>query len=123
MPITTPPEMHFELPDGTPIANGTFVARLSTDAVTSSGQQISAGRVVKLPLDVNGDVVLTLFPNADLTPSDTIYFAKVYDSRGALVWQQEIVLSLSGIDYLLQSDDVSHFLLAGSLTDAILLAS
>jgi len=78
---------NFQSPSGVPLAFGYVTFRLSTDAVTSSNDQVVAGRLVTVPLDANGNVLgtVSLWPNDQLDPADTVYILKAYTVQGQLV--------------------------------------
>jgi hypothetical protein len=77
---------NFQSPSGVPLAFGYVTFRLSTDAVTGTGQQVSSERLVTVPLDVNGNVLGTsLWPNDQLNPADTVYILRAYTAAGELV--------------------------------------
>lgn len=107
---------------GNPLSNGSVTFRLNTDAsaAVSGGPQISAGRLVTAILDVNGSCSVLLWPNDQLYPSGTVYFVRAYTATGVPAWSGEISVS-STVNYLLQDDGTSVFLLDGSPVDAILL--
>lgn len=75
---------------GNILSNGYILMQLSQDAVTTDGTQVSAGKVVSIPLDVSGDIVVSpvqsVWPNDVLLPSGTFYIISVYSSAGELVW-------------------------------------
>jgi hypothetical protein len=74
--------------------------RLNTDAtsvnVDSANVQISAGRILTVPLDADGNVDQTNSPviwvNADMTPSNTVYFVEVYSAEGVLAWKNQMTV-------------------------------
>jgi hypothetical protein len=77
---------NFQSPSGVPLAFGYVTFRLSTDAVTDTGQQVSSELLITVPLDVNGNVLGTsLWPNDQLTPADTVYILRAYTAAGELV--------------------------------------
>jgi len=77
---------NFQSPSGVPLAFGYVTFRLSTDAVTGTGQQVSSERLVIVPLDVNGNVLGTsLWPNDQLNPANTVYILRAYTAAGELV--------------------------------------
>lgn len=71
---------------GNPLANGYLTFRLTTDA--QSGIQVCAGRLVTVPLDVNGNIsgTVEIWPNSDLTPAGTTYAIIAYTAQGQPVW-------------------------------------
>src|SRR5882757_4321057 len=79
----------FQDAEGNPLSFGYLTVRLNTDAVSNTGEQISAGIVVKVPLNVSGfiDGAAQFWPNSQLTPSNTVYVIKAYTARGQLVWE------------------------------------
>jgi hypothetical protein len=110
----------FQDPAGNPLANGYVLFRLSVDLSAAQGMapQVAAGRTVRLNLDINGAGNVELWPNAQMFPAGSVYFATAYTATGEPVWNQEIIVSQT--DYLLQENGFL-FLLEGSTTDAILL--
>lgn len=98
----------FQDASGNPIANGKATFRLNTDAVvTASGQQINAGIVTSFALDNSGTLSGNIWPNDQLTPTNTVYKASVFTSQGQLVWNED--LSIISTDFgsfvLLESGD------------------
>ena len=84
---------------GNPLNLGYLTMHLNTDAVTGTNVQICAGRVVLVPLDSSGNVsgVVLIWPNDQLTPTDTVYFVQAYSAQGQLAWQgQQLVTSGGG---------------------------
>lgn len=73
---------------GNPLALGYLTWRLNTDAVTGTNVQVTAGRVLNVPLDSFGNVLGTvaIWPNDQLTPSSTVYIVKAYTAQGQLAW-------------------------------------
>jgi hypothetical protein len=78
---------------GNPLASGYITFRLSTDG-SVSGTQVSAGILTKATLDSNGSIsgVVYLWPNDQLTPTNTVYVIKAYTMHGGLCWQSENVI-------------------------------
>jgi hypothetical protein len=103
-------------PAGRPIADGTLVLNLTTDAVSSDGSQVCAGREVTIPLDANGTAALTIYPNDKLLPIGTTYFAKVFTAKGQPVWEKELTVASTSQSFIVQDDGTSIFLLDGSST-------
>ncbi len=81
----------FQDAEGNPLALGYLTVRLNTDAVSDAGDQVSAGIVVTVPLDVNGRIAgaAEFWPTDQLTPSGTIYIVKAYTARGQFVWESQ----------------------------------
>lgn len=75
---------------GNLLVDGYLLMELSQDASTSDGIQITAGTVVKIPLDASGNVVTSpaysIWPNDVLTPANTFYNVSAFTSEGQLVW-------------------------------------
>lgn len=95
----------FQDASGSPIANGLATFRLSTDAVvTGSHQQVSAEILNKFTLDSSGALSGSIWPNDQLTPTNTTYKAAVYTVKGQKVWQGELVV-LTGSFVLLETGD------------------
>lgn len=88
----------FQTPDGAPVANGYLVIYLSKDCATPSGGQVGT---VPVTVQLNEDGAIIGSPqfwqNSVLTPSDSIYVVKVYESTGELVsnYQLNIVVGNS----------------------------
>lgn len=76
---------------GNPLALGYLTVRLNKDAVTATGDQISAGIVVTVPLNADGFIAgaAMFWPNNQLTPTDTVYIIKAYTARGQFVWEYQ----------------------------------
>lgn len=72
---------------GNPIAGGSLVLKLSSDAKLSSNGQI-APRYVSFTLDNSGNLPggATVYGNDQLTPAGTFYIAEVLNSGGSRVW-------------------------------------
>ena len=113
--------LNFQDPSGQPIDGGYVVFRLSVDisAAASTGPQVVAGRVTSATLDNNGSCTVSLWPNDVMFPSGSDYFVEAFTAKGLPVWQGE--LTVTSIDYLLQEDGISTFLLETSNVDSILL--
>jgi hypothetical protein len=79
---------------GNKLASGYITLRLNTDAVTGTGAQLAAGRLVRVSLDINGDIsgTVLLWPNDQMTPTDTVYIVRVYSVKGQLAWSSEQVI-------------------------------
>ena len=101
-------------PAGRAIADGKLVLNLTTDAVSSDGRQVCAGREMTIPLDANGTAAFTIYPNDKLTPAGTTYFAKVFAAQGQPVWEKELTVEAGSQGFIVQDDDTSIFLLDGS---------
>jgi hypothetical protein len=84
----------FQAADGSALALGTLKFRLNTDAVTSGNEQIVAGRIVSVPLDSSGNVsgTVDIWPNDQLTPTDTVYIVTAISARGEISWRSEQVI-------------------------------
>jgi len=92
-----PLTMNFQDASGHPLSYGTVTFTLNTDAVTITGQQINAGRVVSFTLDVNGNLSGPLWPTdqmtADSISPNTTYLVKAYTAEGQLCFEQDMVIS------------------------------
>jgi len=88
--------MNFQDAGGNPLSYGTVTFTLNTDAVTITGQQINAGRVVSFTLDVNGNLSGPLWPTdqmtADSISPNTTYRVKAYTDNGQLCFEQDMVI-------------------------------
>jgi hypothetical protein len=73
--------------DGTPLAFGNAVVRISEDVTASSGQ-ICAGMSLSVPLDNTGTMsyVPQVWPNAQLAPTDSTYILEAYTAAGQRVF-------------------------------------
>ena len=80
---------NFQGPDGVPLAGGYVTFRLNIDAVVDDSQ-ISAGRVVTFPLDVNGNLSGLIWPNDQMTPNNTVYFVQAFTAEGHQVWESQL---------------------------------
>ena len=91
-----PLSMNFQDAGGNPLSYGTVTFTLNTDAVTITGQQINAGRVVSFTLDVNGNLFGLLWPTdqmtADSISPNTTYRVMAYTSTGQLCFEQDMVI-------------------------------
>ena len=75
---------NFQYPDGTPVANGSIIIRLSQDG-TSGGVQLPSYFGTR-QLDSSGNSgTITLITNASISPAGTYYVYEVYSSAGLLV--------------------------------------
>lgn len=81
-PITT-----FTDPEGNPLSFGYIFLSVNEDVSTPSSTQIGQGAVAIITLDENGVVVgsPTIWPNSELSPSDSTYVYSVYSAMGQLV--------------------------------------
>lgn len=84
---------------GNPLGLGYLKWRLNIDAMTGTNAQVTAGRVVTVPLDAFGNIdgTVSFWPNDQLTPSGTTYNIKAYDFRGQFVWQNQTFALPSGV--------------------------
>jgi hypothetical protein len=91
-----PLSMNFQDAGGNPLSYGTVTFTLNTDAVTITGQQINAGRVVSFTLDVNGNLTGSIWPTdqmtADSISPNTTYRVKAYTAEGQLCFEQDMVI-------------------------------
>jgi hypothetical protein len=80
----------FQDNEGNPLANGYLLLELSQDCIVNTTTLVCSNFTVKVPLDVNGNVVTSpsysVWPNDVLTPSGTFYFISAYTANGELVW-------------------------------------
>jgi hypothetical protein len=83
---------NFQDAAGNPIAFGIVTFRLNTDAMAGDSQ-ISAGRIVTFNLDANGNLSGYIWPNDQMAPNNTVYFAKAYAADGQLVWESEFYIT------------------------------
>jgi len=92
-----PLTMNFQDAGGNPLSYGNVTFTLNTDAVTITGQQINAGRVVSFTLDVNGNLFGPLWPTDQMTSDsispNTTYRVKAYTAEGQLCFEQDMVIS------------------------------
>lgn len=93
----------FQDSSGNPISSGYMEWRLSHDSNICvlggpSGVQIVAGVKVKICLDQNGNVLpgQALWPNDQLTPSDSYYRVTLYNAQGLEVWAVPQLFTLQG---------------------------
>jgi hypothetical protein len=86
----------FQAPNGVPLAGGYVTFRLNTDAMAGDSQ-ISAGRIVTFPLDANGNLSGLIWPNDQMTPNDTIYFAQAFTATGELVWESQLHITSGSV--------------------------
>jgi hypothetical protein len=88
--------MNFQDAGGHPLSYGTVTFTLNTDAVTITGQQINAGRVVSFTLDVNGNLSGLLWPTDQMTSDsispNTTYRVKAYTAESQLCFEQDMVI-------------------------------
>lgn len=77
---------------GNALALGNMTLRLNQDAFVS-GTQISAGFVINIPLDSNGNIsgTVSVWPNDQLTPA-TVYLVIVYNAAGEIAWSNQQVI-------------------------------
>jgi len=91
-----PLTMNFQDAGGHPLSYGTVTFTLNTDAVTITGQQINAGRVVSFTLDVNGNLSGLLWPTDQMTSDsispNTTYRVKAYTAESQLCFEQDMVI-------------------------------
>jgi hypothetical protein len=83
---------NFQDAAGNPLAFGYVTFRLNMDAMAGDSQ-ISAGRLVTIPLDANGNLTSQIWPNDAMLPNNTVYFAKAYTAEGQLVWEAELYIT------------------------------
>lgn len=74
----------FQDSDGNPVSFGRVLVNLSKDAKTPDPSQVGEGSVAIINLDINGTVIGSplVWPNAQLTPSDSVYIYSVYSQVG-----------------------------------------
>ena len=82
---------------GNPLNGGSVTFRLSTDAV-AVGTQVAAAILTTAVLDASGNIsgTVSIWPNDQLTPVDTVYRIVAYTAHGPAVWKSENVIP-SGI--------------------------
>lgn len=87
------PTTSFTKPDGSVLSDGYLLVQLSTDAKTSSNQQVGGKNSVQVPLDSNGSILGTpTFPtNASLTPPGTTYLVRAYTTNGELAYENNLI--------------------------------
>lgn len=80
------PIQFYSTPAGQPLSFGYILIALSSDAF-SPGGQVSQRRIVKIPLDVNGEIIGSdlFWSNYDLLPVNTYYILRAYTEEGQLV--------------------------------------
>ena len=83
---------NFQAADGKPLALGTVTFQLNTDAMAGL-VQITAGRIVTFNLDANGNLSDFIWPNDQMSPNNTVYFAKAYTAQGQLVWSEQFYIT------------------------------
>lgn len=80
----------FQDVEGNALADGYLLMQLSQDSQVNTNTAISAGVVVKIPLDVNGNVITSptynVWPNDAMLPLNTYYRVSAYTAVGQLVW-------------------------------------
>jgi hypothetical protein len=86
MPQAPLPILTFNYTNGQPLSFGSLEMYINTDGQASQ-LQICAGVKVTVPLDVNGVVVGSpvFWPNADISPPNSMYVINVYSQEGQLV--------------------------------------
>ncbi len=81
---------NFQDAESNPLALGYMTLVLSQDAVTNTNEQVAAGRVIRIPLDSNGNVVTSpaysVWANDLLSPAGTFYAVTAYTQAGQPVW-------------------------------------
>lgn len=84
---------NFQDPSGSPLNAGYVTFQLTTDGLIS-GNQISAGVIVKATLDSNGSIsgLFYLWPNNLMSPSTTKYIVKAFSNSGELSFESENVV-------------------------------
>jgi hypothetical protein len=70
--------------------------RLNTDAVAGDSQ-ISSGRMVTFPLDVNGNLSGYIWPNDQMTPANTVYFVEAFTAKGQMVWEAQLHITSGSV--------------------------
>lgn len=72
---------------GNPLALGYLTFQLNTDGQT--GVQITAGRLVTVPLDSSGNIsgTILLWTNDGMSPAGTTYSIIAYTAQGQPVWR------------------------------------
>jgi hypothetical protein len=83
---------------GNPLNGGSITFRLTTDATTGDNKQLASSVLASALLGITGSIsgTVTLWPNDQLTPTDTVYQIKVYSSQGQQVWESENVIPSGG---------------------------
>jgi hypothetical protein len=69
---------------------------LNTDAVAGDSQ-ISSGRIVTFPLDVNGNLSGYIWPNDQMTPANTVYFVEAFTAEGQMVWEAQLHITSGSV--------------------------
>lgn len=79
------PITNYQLPDGSPVANGYLLIRLNIDGNVSDSSIDS--NFIRVPLDSDGNISGSpvFWPNDEISPSGTYYVLKVYQANGKLV--------------------------------------
>ena len=83
---------NFQSASGAPLAFGYATFRLSVDAMADD-VQISAGRIIRLPLDANGNLSGYIWPNDQMEPNNTVYIARAYTAQGQFVWESQLYIT------------------------------
>lgn len=78
---------------GNPLVGGSITFRLTTDA-KATATQVAAPILTSASLDSSGNVsgAVNLWPNDQLTPTNTVYRIKAYTVSGQLAWESENVI-------------------------------
>ncbi len=80
----------FQDNEGNPLVNGYLLFQLNHDETVNTNTQVCAGRIIKIPLDSSGNVVVSpsysLWPNDVILPAGSFYFVSAYTASGQLVW-------------------------------------
>jgi hypothetical protein len=87
---------NFQSASGVPLAGGYVTFRLNTDAVAGDSQ-ISSGRIVTFPLDVNGNLSGYIWPNDQMTPANTVYFVEAFTAEGQMVWEAQLHITSGSV--------------------------
>jgi len=84
---------NFQDASGNTLNGGSVIFRLSTDAV-ATGTQVVASILTSAVLDASGNIsgTVSLWPNDQLDPTDTVYRITAYNSKGQPVWNSENVI-------------------------------
>lgn len=77
---------------GNVLKNGYVTFRLNKDALVGN-VQVSSKILVTLPMDANGDLSGSIWPNDQMNPIDTVYFVRAYTAQGELAWEQELYIT------------------------------
>lgn len=92
---------------GTPLAFGYLLFELSDSASVNTTTKLTAGSVVKITLDSEGNVagsgptVQVIWSNDDMSPATTFYNVSAYSSVGQLCWgpnAQQVLSTSSPFD-------------------------